>query len=173
MALPKHLASYVGRPIGKREDPCWPWVGSMKRDGYGIVGLRVDGKRTSRNAHRAVYELLVGPIPAGLQLDHLCRTPACVNPAHLEPVTNGENVKRGLTARGVFACGHPVTPENTAQTRETRRCRTCLRARDAAQKRKWRAENPDKVREVNQRYYAANREVLIERERERKRRKHD
>jgi hypothetical protein len=48
-------------------------------------------------AHRFVYEFLIGPIPAGLQLDHLCRVPACVNPAHLEPVTSKQNIQRGLT----------------------------------------------------------------------------
>jgi len=114
----------------------------MKADGYGIVSFRRENGKTSMNAHRFVYIMLVGPIPDGLQLDHLCRNTACVNPAHMEPVTNGENVRRGLTSRGIFKCGHPVSPENTIQTRTTRKCRACTRVRDAAQKRRKRATDP-------------------------------
>jgi len=70
---------------------CWVWTGSKDRAGYG---------RTWRStapfpAHRVAYELLVGPIPAGLVIDHLCRNPACVNPDHLEPVTHRVNILRG------------------------------------------------------------------------------
>ena len=140
-----HLGAYRDRAVGSRESECWPWVGAMKPDGYGLLNFREDsGRRTSINAHRAVYQMLVGPIPSGLVLDHLCCNTACVNPAHLEPVTNGENVRRGLTSRGVFACGHPLSPENTIQAKTTRKCRTCTRVRDAALKRRWRAEDPER-----------------------------
>lgn len=70
---------------------CWQWVGSVGTLGYGSYGGKL--------AHRLVYELLAGPIPEALVLDHLCRNRACVNPAHLECVTISENVKRGAQAR--------------------------------------------------------------------------
>ncbi len=76
---------------------CWLWTASRGRSGYGQIQIG----RKSRNghnspalAHRVSYELFVGPIPEGLQLDHLCETRACVNPDHLEPVTNQENARR-------------------------------------------------------------------------------
>jgi hypothetical protein len=92
-------------------DDCWHWRGSVDRSGYGYLtgGGRLSGKPASRQA----YQLFVGSIPEGLVLDHLCHTldpdcvggaeclhRRCVNPLHLEPVTNGENVRRGW-ARGM------------------------------------------------------------------------
>lgn len=73
---------------------CWIFKGATSR-GYGQA--RVGGKTIS--VHRTAYEILVGPIPEGLQLDHLCRNRACYNPAHLEPVTGTENRRRGITVR--------------------------------------------------------------------------
>lgn len=73
---------------------CWLWQGALDRDGYGRV--TVDGR--GHPAHRVMYEVAVGPIPAGLTLDHLCRVPRCVNPSHLEPVTNAENARRARLA---------------------------------------------------------------------------
>ena len=71
-------------------DSCWPWRGQVNRGGYGVARY----KRRTTTAHRAIYRILVGPIPDGLELDHLCRNRLCVNPAHLEPVTHLENVRR-------------------------------------------------------------------------------
>lgn len=70
---------------------CWLWTGALNWDGYGCFNA---GPEISSSAHRFAYRLLVGPVPDGLELDHLCRTRNCVNPDHLEPVTHAENVRR-------------------------------------------------------------------------------
>lgn len=113
---------------------CWRWIGSSSNGGYGA--LRVG--RTSVPAHRFSYELHVGPIPDGLHIDHLCRNPSCVNPAHLEPVTPQENALRGIGPSAVNArkseCpqGHPLSGDNLYIVPSTgsRMCRTCIRARN-------------------------------------------
>lgn len=98
---------------------CWLWTGARTggRKGqppYGFV--RLDAKRRT-GAHRFMYELLVGPIPEGLKLDHLCRTPLCVNPDHLEPVTQRENVRRGDRHPGERDGMAKLTDEQVAEIR--------------------------------------------------------
>lgn len=73
---------------------CWLWSGTVNTDGYGIVQ---HGGR-SWIAHRLAYSAFIGAVPAGLVVDHLCRVRSCVNPSHLEPVTNVENLRRGTRA---------------------------------------------------------------------------
>ena len=112
-------------------DGCWRWLGFLSSKGYGAFSER----RVTTPAHRWAYERVVGPIPAGLQVDHLCRKPSCVNPDHLEPVTNRENLRRSMAVRtSVNAAkthcknGHEFTPENTSWTRrrDGRKRRHCL-----------------------------------------------
>lgn len=106
---------------------CWPWPGMWDVWGYGRVG--VNGHQ--RGAHRAVYELMVGPVPDGLELDHLCRFRACVNPDHLEPVTHAENVRRIHVRQTHCLYGHEFNEVNTRYRGNARRCRVCERRRSA------------------------------------------
>jgi len=73
---------------------CWIWQSTISPKGYAQIGVREGERVRSKIAHRYAYEAFVGPIPEGLELDHLCFVPSCVNPAHLEPVTHEENQKR-------------------------------------------------------------------------------
>lgn len=125
-------------PKVDKTDDCWLWTGALNSTGYGYIA------RTSNRmvpAHRIAYELLVGPIPDGLTLDHLCRVRNCVNPSHLEPVTMRENTLRGSAPPAINArrthCvnGHEFTPENTYVGTTGRECRACNRLR--ARERYW------------------------------------
>jgi hypothetical protein len=121
-----------------RTDACWLWTGATTGYGYGQFYLGLGQRRV--RAHRFSYELLVGPIPDGLVLDHLCRVRLCVNPAHLEPVTQRENILRGEGTSAHHArqthCkrGHEFTPENTYVRRGMRTCRQCHRAKIRARR---------------------------------------
>lgn len=105
-----------------RTDTCWLWTGALNQAGYGRFFTGDDGKRL---AHRFMYELLVGPIPEGLTLDHLCRTPACVRPDHLEPVTRSENARRAGANKTHCRRGHLFVEANTSWYRGKRQCKTC------------------------------------------------
>ncbi len=109
---------------------CWIWIGSKATKGY--------GRWNGRKAHRVAYEALVGVIPAGLTIDHLCRNRKCVNPSHMEVVTNAVNVLRGESFSAVNQrkthCpkGHPYDETNTGHRsdRPGRICRECMRIRN-------------------------------------------
>lgn len=124
---------------------CWLWTAAThKRSQYGLfgVGSRKDGLEY---AHRYSYRRLVGEVAAKLDLDHLCRVRCCVNPAHLEPVTRAENMRRSPIAshiRKFFThCkrGHEFTPENTDTSGGQRHCITCRRIRNRIAARQRRA----------------------------------
>lgn len=110
----------------EKTDSCWLWTAATAR-GYGRFGVT---SGVTCLAHRWAYEALVGPIPDGLTLDHLCRTPACVRPDHLEPVTAEENLAR-IPSRTHCALGHELTEANSYYTvyaktgRKSAICRTC------------------------------------------------
>lgn len=115
---------------------CWNWKGYIQK-GYGHLSIR--GR--SYRVHRFIYELLCGPIPKGLILDHLCRNRSCVNPDHLRIVTNKENVLAGIGPTAINKrkthCpkGHEYSAENTHITPVGfRKCRICVIARA---KREW------------------------------------
>jgi hypothetical protein len=115
---------------------CWAWTGALTR-GYGRFTTRREGVTTWHAAYRWAYEQMVGEIPKGLDLDHLCRNRACVNPYHLDPVTRGVNVSRadhsvqGAYNREKTHCpqGHPYEGDNLRITKKgSRVCVTCARA---------------------------------------------
>lgn len=120
---------------------CWLWLSTINSSGYGEFwangSWREDGTRIPPvRAHRFSYEFFRGPIPEGLQIDHRCRTRSCVNPDHLEPVTNQENVRRGWASgeRTVTHCkrGHELSGDNLYLAEGRRHCRTCRAERAIA-----------------------------------------
>lgn len=146
-------------PMVNGADACWPWLGAKKL-GYGrIADSASPGARRGLQlaAHRVSYQMLKGPIPEGLELDHLCNNRACVRPDHLEPVTKSENGKRGFLRGRRFtsfaaenaaktSCirGHLYTPENTYRIGANGRgCIECRRLRWYTYGKAWRRKKRD------------------------------
>lgn len=143
----ERFADKIGSPIlpghaGQSGEmtPCMPWVAGRTGKGYGQFW---DGGRTVY-AHRFAYETVVGPIPDGFQLDHLCRVRNCVNVDHLEPVTNKENLRRGVSPSAVHTakvncpkCGGDYTSYTYPNGRTKRQCRTCYLEYQREYQREW------------------------------------
>lgn len=131
---PGKLELFVRRNAAEERSGCWLWTHGIARNGYGNSG--------GKYAHREAYKFIVGPIPPGRDLDHLCRVRNRVNPAHLEPVTRAENLRRGMSPSAIAsrkthcANGHALTQENCYPSTNGRRtCKLCCRARAARNKR--------------------------------------
>jgi hypothetical protein len=156
--LERFNAQYIVAP----PSDCWLWTGATSRTTNGNLygSMRVNGRQT--RAPRLSYELFKEPIPTGLHIDHLCRVSLCVNPAHLEAVTQRENTLRGTSFAAVLSrethCrnGHEYSPDNTRIVRKARQCIACLRASQKQnisgkrlQERRWRRVEPFEVEEVS------------------------
>lgn len=122
-----------------RASGCWEWSGAMWGNGYGKLSVSMHGTRL---AHRALYTEHRGPIPDGLDLDHLCRNRACVNPQHLEPVSRATNLERGLAARGKCRNGHDLTAVGALKS-GTQQCVQCWRDRYRAAGARYRARKQE------------------------------
>jgi hypothetical protein len=137
--------------VRKTERGCWEWTGYIAKEGYGKFSV-VASKPLL--AHRVAYEWKYGPVPKGMELDHLCRVRKCVNPDHLEAVPHATNSQRGetgayLKARTHCPKGHEYNEANTYIAKSgSRNCRKCRQISVA----KWAARNRDHVNE-RQRLY--------------------
>lgn len=138
MALTK---SQVVQKVTVSESGCWVWQGRYTDQGYAVIS---QANREVR-VHRLTYELWCGPIPDGLELDHLCRVRPCVNPYHLEPVSHQENMRRGhWSLRTACKNGHLFTPDNTYTYRGYRCCRECHRQYERVRQKKLREGLPNR-----------------------------
>lgn len=148
MNAPAHFVAAMPEPYRSRfvakvqfGDGCWTWIAGRYKSGYGSYICPF-----GYYAHRIAYTFTVGEIPAGLQIDHLCRNKVCVNPSHLEPVTGAENVRRcpdsasslasaAADARGACLAGHPYEFDDAGRRRKCRPCANAASDRARAKRR--------------------------------------
>jgi hypothetical protein len=141
----RELRAYIASRVVVSQSGCHVWNACRDQKGYGFVavGSRA-GRCIQRRAHRVNFELSKGPVPAGLQLDHLCRNHSCVNPEHLEPVTSRENCMRGISFAAKYAAqthcknGHAFTAENSRVQATPKGVKRVCRVCENAYKRAWR-----------------------------------
>lgn len=110
------------------DDGCWLWTAGVDADGYGRIGYPESQRGLPTKAHVVIWNALRGPVPEGMELDHLCKVKHCVNPAHLEPTTHRVNCQRRPQYQDrITHCprGHPYDEENTYLYRGSRHCRAC------------------------------------------------
>lgn len=128
--------------VRQNEAGCWVWTGRLYPNGYGAMSVGRRGENVGTTTHRLMYREVFGPVPEGLQLDHLCRNRACCNPWHLEPVTARVNLLRGTgwsarnAAKTHCVHGHEFNDRNTYRFTMSngnigRTCRVCHRLREA------------------------------------------
>lgn len=132
---PRPVLDRLMARVTKAADGCWEYARDGRADNdYRQISIgNVNGRSVLRYAHRVSYEHLVGPVPDGMQLDHLCRNRTCVNPEHLEPVTAAENRRRAAVLITACPQGHPYDEDNTGIANTGQRyCRTCNRSRALA-----------------------------------------
>ena len=117
----------IVRRRGNLDTPCWLWTGSCS-NGYGQLSISNAGVRRMIYVHRWLYEHDIGPIPPGCVVHHQCETPNCVNPIHLEPVTQRQNMREFTSKKTLCKHGHPLSGENLVVTPQgVRKCRECSR----------------------------------------------
>lgn len=151
--LERMEAKYIPEPFSG----CWLWTGACGSEGHGQIYF--NGKL--HGAHAVSYEINVGPIPEGLEIDHLCRVRNCINPKHLEPVAHEENCRRGEAGQKTGAAhaakthcknGHPFDSKNTyhvagnykGRSFKTRHCRACHKAVETIRREARRANEASK-----------------------------
>jgi hypothetical protein len=132
------------RVVKRGPDECWGWKGFVQINGYGTYKHKAF---TTVAAHRIAYELTYGPVPRHLQMDHLCRNRGCVNPNHVEPVTQQENIRRGTGISVLNAAkthcpkGHVYAGKNVRiSPKGYRFCRECARVHSEEFRQKKRAD---------------------------------
>lgn len=128
--IPENRRTRFMRSVSIDANNCWNWTGAITPYGYGISAI--NGYKTL--AHRAFWVFENGPVPRGMDLDHLCRNRKCINPSHLEVVTRSINLRRGFEARGCKN-GHPFNEAEFSIVRRSdgtteRRCKICHRSRN-------------------------------------------
>lgn len=142
MTLPAHFWAKV-----EKTDTCWNWTAS-RTAGYGRFGDHRAAKRNGYStslAYRIAWEDENGPVPEGLELDHTCNNTACVRPAHLEPVTHQENMRRRFERRETCPNGHPVDPEYRVAHYDVDHGDRCLPCRRKANRESIRRQRARKV----------------------------